>query len=743
MRLSDYTGNYIDNGTVVDRVQRIADGGESFFSLTFDKGNEEVYVDGKRLLEGASLGYVAESDGIRLNTPLADGQKFLAIGRTSTGSIPFAASEIEKVELTDGQRVVELKVIGTAGTIYYVSGVNVDRGRLSSPADYTVTDDNTITLKATYPGGTLLSAVRGQQVAWPDPNDMVVDDGRTRRSLSDRFQDLKGSYQYFIEIEGTQLQDLQADLTIQKWTVQSGTPILDPQGNYPTLIFDSSAWTLEEGLTGNYVVSSWTRSRNTLTITTDRGDVSAFRRIGGASGQSVPDATDEEMSEGTLTSGRIASPKQIHDAIASKLTGDSLSESDIDSGDSTAKLITGENFKKGVERITKPWDTNPRPYLGKITDSPLEDDPYDTENNFDRKFVKRQGEFLLNEGTKASAMLLAPLPSSEDTYATTHLNHGGDIKVLLKSDTQVEIGLSNTGVSIDGSPVNIPVPISLCIKDNDLVIVSGGEERLRRISGAPWYLHVEGTRTDGISSLEVSFNYAPTVSLDANVEPGARYLKPFPFRPLSHIGDVDATGTSDLTVHWDIFEAKSDKTFPLTEPSQAVDVYVNWVIQDRAYSVVSDAQKMVTAVTIPDVEEGDDVSIRRYVPAPIVDVPTLPAGTAQHVKDGEGSVRTWTGATLKDAIEAFAGRPQLRVIGKVAESATETITLPGKANVVEVYVNGIHQRPDQFVANRTNNEIISVRLVGLIAGEFITITYRESMGGNPLDTPIYTNLSAL
>jgi hypothetical protein len=76
----------------------------------------------------------------------------------------FVASFTENVALTSGQVIVNLTSITTTQTSFYVSGSGADRGRLVPTTDYDVDSLTQITLKESYPAGTILVGVQNESV---------------------------------------------------------------------------------------------------------------------------------------------------------------------------------------------------------------------------------------------------------------------------------------------------------------------------------------------------------------------------------------------------------------------------------------------------------------------------------------------------------------------------------------------------------------------------------------------------
>lgn len=83
-------------------------------------------------------------------------------GLLPEGGNLLIVSNTENVVLTEAQTVVVFSDVTTTQTAYYVSGVNVDQGRLSPTVDYNVTNSTTITLTSTFPTGTIITAVQNE-----------------------------------------------------------------------------------------------------------------------------------------------------------------------------------------------------------------------------------------------------------------------------------------------------------------------------------------------------------------------------------------------------------------------------------------------------------------------------------------------------------------------------------------------------------------------------------------------------
>lgn len=272
MRLSSMTGDYSQVGGVIDSTRIVGAGGETEISLKFVDGSEEVYLDGARLFKGSEHDYVTdEANGkILLNVPLSVGQKLIGVGRTTANDIPFTRGTSESVVLTDGQTTVELQSVNASTIDVYISGPMVDRGRLLSPIDFTVTSDTTIELTHTFPEGSVLEVIESNRLAWVDPDNLVVNDGGKSKSLSARFRDTQESAEFFIQTNGAQLQDIHVGLLLQRWAVtdESGIPRPNDAGIYPVLRLGNSYWNppiLNELL--NYNIINWKLEDDIMKVT--------------------------------------------------------------------------------------------------------------------------------------------------------------------------------------------------------------------------------------------------------------------------------------------------------------------------------------------------------------------------------------------------------------------------------------------------------------------------------------------
>ncbi|CAL9961733.1 hypothetical protein VPHD148_0063 [Vibrio phage D148] len=272
-RLSDLTSDYTKSGGIIDRQQIVGVGGETRFTVSFIDGAEEVYREGFRLLKGAAQDYVTGTDSngtyIELNTPLEAGDELLLIGRSNTNEIPFTRAVSESVTLSNGQLDVDFSSIETDGMEVYVSGPLVDRGRLSSPDDFEIVSLTRITLKHSYPSGTILEGVQSARLAWVDPDNMIVNDGTKSKSLSARFRDTQESVPYFIQTNGINLENLLVGTQLKKELIDiDGIPYEDTTGYYPVLRLSNSYWDPQISDTSlTYAVVRWDIQGQKMTIT--------------------------------------------------------------------------------------------------------------------------------------------------------------------------------------------------------------------------------------------------------------------------------------------------------------------------------------------------------------------------------------------------------------------------------------------------------------------------------------------
>ena len=269
MRLSNFTGDYNLTGTIIDKNQFTAVGGEGIALLNFIDGSEEVYKNGKRLSKGPAQEYTTEKGKIRFAVPLANGDKMILIGRSSTNELPFTKGNSESITLEDGQMNISFRSISTEAIEVYIGGVLAVKGRLTAPQDFVVESDSSIRLTSSYPAGTVLDGVQGGRLAWVDPNNLMVSDGVTTKSLSNRFSNTQESVPFFIQTNGVQLHELTVGLIIQRWSIKSdsGIPELDEAGTYPVLRVGKSYWNPPSiSATSGYKVVSWVETDTALNI---------------------------------------------------------------------------------------------------------------------------------------------------------------------------------------------------------------------------------------------------------------------------------------------------------------------------------------------------------------------------------------------------------------------------------------------------------------------------------------------
>ena len=267
MRLSQVVGDYVQAGGITDRQQHVAEGGETTFTLTFVDGSEECFLNGGRLFKGAANDYVTATNRITLTEPLRAGDELILVGRATTNEIPFANSASETVTLTSGQTLVIFSTIETSPLELYVSGTLVDRGRLVPYQDYTITSPTSVTLTHTFPAGTVVEGVQGARLAAVDPDNMIVNDGETSKSLSARFAETQASRPFFIQSNGLQLQEVAIGTVLKRWMIgNDGVPFSDVSGEYPVLQLDKSYWDPQITGSAEYTVSNYRITGNTMTL---------------------------------------------------------------------------------------------------------------------------------------------------------------------------------------------------------------------------------------------------------------------------------------------------------------------------------------------------------------------------------------------------------------------------------------------------------------------------------------------
>lgn len=274
-RLSSKTGDYSQTGTIIDRQLLTNQLGNFEFDLTFITGSEEVYLNGSRLMRGANADYTTSVGKITLNEPVSSNSHTLElVGRASTNEIPFSKSSGESVVLLSGQTAITFSTIEVDPIEIYVNGPLIDRGRLTSPQDYSIREGSldTIDLNHTFPEGTVLEGIQGTRLGWVDADNLIVNDGTSSKSLSRRFQETQDSVSFFTQTNGVQLQEISVGLVLSKWSIEpiTGAPELDVTGTYPVLLSGKSYWNPNiAGSSPEYTVSTWE-------IVGDRMDIQAL-----------------------------------------------------------------------------------------------------------------------------------------------------------------------------------------------------------------------------------------------------------------------------------------------------------------------------------------------------------------------------------------------------------------------------------------------------------------------------------
>ena len=270
-RLSEMVGDYTNTGMVVDRQQLVSVGGETTFKLSFIEGSEEVYVNGCRKMNGSSKDYITIPDYIVFNHPLEADDEVILIGRSSSNEMLYKRSVGESQILRDGQIEVNFQTIGTEGIDIYVGGTLTDRGKLTSPYDYVLKEgsDDSIILTNSFPEGTVIEGIQGNRSAWLDADNLIVNDGTTSRSLSDRFSKITDSDAQFIQTNSTQMQDVRVGLVLVKWSIDEyGVPYEDfINGEYPVIRIGKTYWDPDMAEhNDNFQIISWSTSGSSLSL---------------------------------------------------------------------------------------------------------------------------------------------------------------------------------------------------------------------------------------------------------------------------------------------------------------------------------------------------------------------------------------------------------------------------------------------------------------------------------------------
>lgn len=105
-------------------------------------------------------------------------------GLLPEGGNLIVVSNTENVVLTQAQTTVTFGDVSTLQTAYYVSGINVDQGRLSPTIDYTVTNSTTIELTSTFPTGTVITAVQNEGAEEVESDLQVFDNVATMKAAA-------------------------------------------------------------------------------------------------------------------------------------------------------------------------------------------------------------------------------------------------------------------------------------------------------------------------------------------------------------------------------------------------------------------------------------------------------------------------------------------------------------------------------------------------------------------------------
>ena len=151
-------------------------------SVTFTQystENASFYISGQDVDSGRlpnSAFTVVDTNEITLTESYPAGTEVKLVRNEVVGEQPGVASEV--VSLTSGQSTVTFTNQTTNGAGFYLSGLNVDSGRMSG-IDYYVIDDNSIELNQTYPAGTTVTLLRDTAVGSPVPSATLYQDRYT------------------------------------------------------------------------------------------------------------------------------------------------------------------------------------------------------------------------------------------------------------------------------------------------------------------------------------------------------------------------------------------------------------------------------------------------------------------------------------------------------------------------------------------------------------------------------------
>lgn len=159
----DYANNWIKAysvGTTTPKAMALESNGGTHVAKL------EINVDGFIVSAGGALviPYINDNYDLWLFPTEAeadanDTSNALRIADGSQGET--GSSLIEPRTLTDGQTTVVLTEVDTASASFYITGDNVDRGRLYEGAtnDYTITSSSTIELNSSFPAESILLAL--------------------------------------------------------------------------------------------------------------------------------------------------------------------------------------------------------------------------------------------------------------------------------------------------------------------------------------------------------------------------------------------------------------------------------------------------------------------------------------------------------------------------------------------------------------------------------------------------------
>lgn len=138
--------------------------------------NSSFYISGVNVDSGrlpSSAFTVVDASEITLTESYPAGTELKLVRNEVIGEQPGVVSEV--VSLTSGQSTVVFTNQTTNGAGFYLSGLSVDSGRLSS-IDYYVIDDNSIELYQSYPAGTTVTLLRDTAVGSPVPSSTMYQD---------------------------------------------------------------------------------------------------------------------------------------------------------------------------------------------------------------------------------------------------------------------------------------------------------------------------------------------------------------------------------------------------------------------------------------------------------------------------------------------------------------------------------------------------------------------------------------